>query len=376
MKAEKFLAPDAASALRQIRAKLGADAVILSNRPANSGSGVEIIAMSEADLSALTDGSQSSANATAPNPGMGQANALMQSVAGEMKSLRSLLEEQLAGLTLNDAERRDPVKASVWRTILNLGFSPALLRKLFEHLPNECDQAKALRWVRSALARNIRTPDEAIIERGGFYAFLGPTGVGKTTTVAKLAARCSMANGPGSVALVTLDNYRIGAFEQLRIYADIIGAPIYAVKDRAQLVDTLDKLSSRHLVLIDTAGMNQHDLRLADQVGLLCGDGLAVKRVLVVSATAQGSTLEDVLRGFGERDLFGCVLTKLDESVALGAVLDVMIRHRLAVLYVTQGQRVPEDIGKADVASLLDRVFKTPQRGAFCLRGNEFPSAP
>lgn len=374
LKAEKFLAPDAASALRQIRAKLGVDAVILSNRPAGSGNGVEMIAMSEADLSELTEGGTAGDTATT-DWGARRADVL-ESVAGEMKSLRGLLEEQLAGLTLSDAERRDPVKASVWRTVLNLGFSPALLRKLLQHMPEDCDQAKALRWVRTALARNIRTRDEGILERGGVYAFLGPTGVGKTTTVAKLAARCSMTHGPGSVALVTLDNYRIGAFEQLRIYADIIGAPIYAVKDQAQLVDTLDTLSSRRLVLIDTAGMNQHDLRLADQISLLCGDGLAVKRILLLAATAQGSTLEDMLRGFGERELFGCVLTKLDESVAFGAVLDVMIRHRLAVLYVTEGQRVPEDIVKADVDALLDRVFRTPQRGAFSLRENEFPRTP
>lgn len=375
MKAEKFLAPDAASALRQIRAKLGADAVILSNRPAHGGNGVEIIAMSEADLGELTDASAARDRAARTNRGLPGADDVMQSVAGEIKSLRGLLEEQLAGLTLSDAERRDPVKAAVWRTVLNLGFSPALLRKLLEHMPGDCDQAKALRWVRTALARNIRTRDDDIIERGGVYALLGPTGVGKTTTVAKLAARCSMAQGAGSVALVTLDNYRIGAFEQLRIYADIIGVPIYAVKDHTQLVATLDQLSSRRLVLIDTAGMNQRDLRLADQISLLCGDGLAVKRILLLAATAHGSTLEDMLRGYGERELFGCVLTKLDESVAFGALLDVMIRHRLTLLYVTEGQRVPEDIVKADVDALLDRVFRTPQRGAFSLRENEFPSA-
>lgn len=372
MKAEKFVASDAAAALRQVRAKLGPHAVILSNRPGNAG-GIEIIAMSENDLTALTDSVDQASVGSAPRGA--SFDAAMQSVAGEMKSLRSLLEEQLAGLALNDAERQNPVRARLWHNVLNLGFSPALLRKLLEHLPADFDQAKALRWVRAALARNLATAPDDIVDRGGVYALIGPTGVGKTTTVAKLAARCMVAHGRERLALVTLDNYRIGAFEQLRIYADIIGAPIFAVKSEAELAATLAELDRRHLVIIDTAGMNQRDLRLADQISMLCGDGLAVKRILVLAATAQGSTLEDVVRGFGVAELYGCILTKLDESVALGAVLDVVIRHRLRVLYVTHGQRVPEDIVRADVEALIERVFKAPPQGAFSLRDAEYPNA-
>lgn len=371
MKAEKFVAQNSAEALRLVRTQLGPNAVILSNR--STAAGVEVIAMSEADLSALAELGENDERAGLTSPSKTSSfDSVMRSMSGEMKSLRGLLEDQLAGLTLNDAERHDPIKAAVWREILNLGFSPALLRKLLEHMPADCDRPKAMRWVRAALARNIATLPQDLVERGGVYALVGPTGVGKTTTVAKLAARCMVRHGSDSLALVTTDNYRIGAFEQLRIYADILGAPIFAVQNEAQLEATLGELSSRHLVLIDTAGMNQRDLRLADQISMLCGEGLAVKRILVLAATAQGITLEDVVRGFGSADLFGCILTKLDESPALGAILDVIIRHRLRVLYVTDGQRVPEDILQADVNALLERVFSTPPQGAFALRDAEY----
>lgn len=371
MKAKKFFASDSAEALRKVRDQLGPSAVILSNRA--TATGVEVIAMAEADLCALTESSVTDGGV---NPGenakLSSFDSVMHSVSGEIKSLRGLLEDQLAELTFNDAERRDPVKAAVWRYVLNLGFSPALLRKLLGHLPADFDQGKAFRWVRAALARNINTLPEDIVERGGVYALVGPTGVGKTTTVAKLAARCLVAHGADSLALVTTDNYRIGAFEQLRIYANIIGAPLYAVKNDDDLESALAEIRDRHLVLIDTAGMNQRDLRVADQISMLCGEGLAVKRILLLAATAQGATLDDVVRGFGGADLYGCILTKLDETLALGAILDVIIRNRLRILYTTDGQRVPEDILQVHVNDLVERVFKTPPQGAFSLRDNEY----
>ena len=363
MRPSRFVGTDPSAVLAEVRARLGPDAVILANRAVDDG--IEVIAMSGSDLTAWASG-----EATSRNP-----DALA-SVAGEMQSLRSLLEGQLADLTFTDAERRNPVKATVWRSVMNLGFSPALVRKLLEHLPPNLDAANAMRWARAALARNIAVGQDDLVERGGVYALVGPTGVGKTTTIAKLAARCLMKRGEASVALVTIDNYRIGAYEQLRVYADILNAPLFAVNDDTALDAALAELAERHLVLVDTAGMNQHDQRLADQIGLLCRDGVEIERVLVLAAAAQGAALEEAVRGFGERKLAGCILTKLDESVTIGAALDVLIRHRLPVLYVTTGQRVPEDLDRANVDALIERVFTAPGQGAFALRDDEYSGAP
>lgn len=363
MRPSRFVGTDAQAVLADVRAQLGPDAVILANRQIDDG--IEVIAMSGADLAAWTAGGSG-----------GQNSEALASVAGEMQSLRSLLEGQLADLTFTDAERRNPVKATVWRNVMNLGFSPALVRKLLEHLPPQLDAGNAMRWARAALARNIAVGGEDIVERGGVFALVGPTGVGKTTTIAKLAARCLMKRGDASVALVTIDNYRIGAYEQLRVYADILNAPLFAVNDDAGLEAVLAELAGRHLVLVDTAGMNQHDQRLADQIGLLCHDGVEIDRILVLAAAAQGAALEEAVRGFGTRRLAGCILTKLDESVTIGAALDVLIRHRLPVLYLTTGQRVPEDLDRASVESLIERVFKAPGQSAFSLRDDEYGGAP
>lgn len=363
MRPSRFVGADAGSVLAEVRARLGPDAVILANRQVDDG--IEVIAMSGSDLAAWTSGA----------PGAQGADPLA-SVAGEMQSLRSLLEGQLADLTFTDAERRDPVKATVWRNVMNLGFSPALVRKLLEHLPAKLDAPTAMRWARAALARNMSVGKDELVARGGVCALVGPTGVGKTTTVAKLAARCIMQHGPASVALVTIDNYRIGAYEQLRVYADILNAPLFAVNDDAALDAALAELSGRHLVLVDTAGMNQHDQRLADQLGILCRDGREIERVLVLAAAAQGAALEEAVRGFGARKLAGCILTKLDESVTIGAALDVLIRHRLPVLYLTTGQRVPEDLQIATIDALVERVFKAPGQSAFSLRDDEYSGAP
>jgi flagellar biosynthesis protein FlhF len=169
--------------------------------------------------------------------------------------------------------------------------------------------------------------------------------VGKTTTVAKLAAECAIRLGPDKIALVTTDTYRIGAVDQLRIYGKIIGAPVYAIRTEADLRTTLSDLRARHLVLIDTVGMSQRDRRLADQVALL-------------SAVSHTNVLEDVVRAYRGDTVAGCILTKIDEALTLGGALDALIRHSLTLHYVTNGQRVPEDLHRPNPLYLIERAFR------------------
>ncbi len=302
-------------------------------------------------------------------------------LAREIRMLRGLVEGQLAGFAWGDMTRRDPLRAEAMKRLLAAGFSSAFARQLLDSLPREeADLNRALKWVKSAIGHNLRIagPEEDLVERGGVYALVGPTGVGKTTTVAKLAARAVLRHGAAKVALVTTDTYRIGAQDQLRIYGRILGTPVFAVRDEGDLELTLADLSSRHLVLIDTVGMSQRDKRVAEQIALLCGENdgeeRGVKRLLLLGAPSQGVTLEEVARAYSGPGLIGCILTKIDEALTYGPVLDVAIRHELPLHYVTNGQRVPEDLHQANPTYLADRAFRVNQTDSpFTQEDGDYP---
>jgi flagellar biosynthesis protein FlhF len=241
--------------------------------------------------------------------------------------------------------------------MLDAGFSPRLARDLLTGLPREIGIAKALAWVEAAADRALLTVDgeDAIIDRGGVYALVGPTGVGKTTTTAKLAARCVLRHGASRMAMITTDSYRIGAHEQLRIYGRILGVPVYLVKDAEDLRQTLSSLTNRHMVLIDTIGMSQRDRMVEEQTAMFGYSG--VKRLLLLAATGRGDTLDDVVRAYSGADVAGCILSKVDEAASLATALDVIIRHRLPLHYVSNGQRVPEDLHSPKRTYLLHRAF-------------------
>ena len=287
-----------------------------------------------------------------------QAEVIPHAVMEEIRSLRKIVEQHLAGFAWGESSRREPVKTEVLRQMLDSGFSPQFARDLLEALPSELDASQAMAWVKGAADRELLTitAESDIIDRGGVYALVGPTGVGKTTTTAKLAARCVLRHGPSRVALVTTDSYRIGAHEQLRIYGRILGVPVYLVKDGAELRQTLAELQHKHIVLIDTMGMSQKDKLVPELTDML--SGCAVQRLLLLSCTSRGDTLDDVVRAYQGDGLAGCLLTKVDEAASLAAALDVIMRHRLRLHYVSNGQRVPEDLHLPNRAYLLHRAFK------------------
>jgi len=298
----------------------------------------------------------------------------MQDIAREIRMLRGLLESQMAGMAWGELSKHAPEKLEVLRQLLSAGFCAALSRQLIDKMPNGMSLDTGMKWVKAALTHNLPSLNakDDIVERGGVYALIGPTGVGKTTTVAKLAARCALAYGPQSVALLTTDSYRIGAHDQLRIYGRILGVPVHDVKDETDLQLTLGELSDRHLVLIDTVGMGQRDQRIGEQLAMFGQDNVGT--VLLLAANAQAGTLDDVARRYKNNHLVGCILSKLDETMALGGCLDVAIRHRLPLHFVTNGQRVPEDLHRANLAYLVDRAFRSPQENSvFQLQKDEYP---
>ncbi|NLC24383.1 MAG: flagellar biosynthesis protein FlhF, partial [Oxalobacter sp.] len=271
-------------------------------------------------------------------------------VMTELRSMRTMFETQLAEITWGSKQEREPLRADLMREMLTAGFSPGMARYLVENLPEQEKADGGMRWVQRALARNLVTVgnEDDLLDQGGVFALVGPTGVGKTTTTAKLAARFVMRHGAGKLALITTDGYRIGGFEQLRIYGKILGVMVHSVKDQADLRIALDELKNKHTVLIDTVGMSQRDRMVADQIAMLSNTGKDVKRLLCLSATSTGETLNEVVSAYKGNGLAGCIMTKMDEAATIGNLLDVIIRQKLALYYVANGQRVPEDLEVAD----------------------------
>ncbi|MEO5933272.1 MAG: flagellar biosynthesis protein FlhF, partial [Duganella sp.] len=258
------------------------------------------------------------------------AAAEMQVMMSEIRAMRGMMETQLAEIAWGSTQAREPQKAAVLREMLAAGFSASLARYLIDKLPADRDAADSLRWIKTVLTRNLSAManEDALIDQGGVFALVGPTGVGKTTSTAKLAARCVMRHGPDKLALITTDAYRIGAHEQLRIYGKILGVMVHSVKDEADLRIALKELKNKHTVLIDTVGVSQRDQMVTEQVAMLQGAGADVKRLLCLNATATQETLNEVVHAYQGSGLAGCIMTKLDEAASIGNVLDVVIRQK------------------------------------------------
>jgi flagellar biosynthesis protein FlhF len=400
MNARKFIAGSSREALKLVRVELGADAVILSNRKVAEG--VEIVAVPNSELAHLSEtrmnetrmpesvakspvrsgklSAQGASQAAALGAKVLEANdkretkdttAEQQTLLSEIKTMRNMMQEQMACLSWSDLQQRDPARSGLLRDMLNVGFSPMLSRQLLDKIPAN----GGLDWLRRILGHNLRvaTAREDVVARGGIYALVGPTGVGKTTTTAKLAARAVVRYGADKVALVTTDSYRIGAHEQLKIYGKILGVSVHAVRDTEDLKLTLSGLKHKHLVLIDTMGMGQRDSRVAEQAQMF--DAVGVQRLLLLNATSSGSTLDDVVKMYGGNSVIGCIPTKLDEAVILGTVLDAVVRHKLTMHYIASGQRVPEDLHEVNLEYLLHKVFKDAGKPnpAFVMQETELP---
>ncbi|GGW63108.1 flagellar biosynthesis protein FlhF [Alishewanella tabrizica] len=281
----------------------------------------------------------------------------------EMLSMRQLLQHQVSGLMWQDLARREPVRALVIENLQQLGLSEQIADQLACFMPDDLNAADAWDTALELLAGQLNTTNDDILRRGGVIALVGPTGVGKTTTVAKLAAGFAKRHGVDQVALITTDCFRIGAFEQLATFGRIIGCPVKQAKDSEELSLLLNQLQQRKLILIDTAGMSQRDLRLAEKLASLVHNSrVKIKSYLVLSATAQAKVMQESVQQFKRIGLAGCIFTKLDECLSLGEVINVAIQNALPVSYLTHGQRVPEDIRIAEASALVQEAEQLRQQ--------------
>ena len=270
-----------------------------------------------------------------------------------------------SGMGWFEATRRRPGQMRLLRNLLGCHFSPMLARTLVELLPSDYADAQADEWLRQMLMRALAGvnqgvgltlgEDRTLFDAGGVFALIGPTGVGKTTSIAKIAAHHVLRHGPRSLALITADVYRIGAQEQLRAFGRMLGVPVQVAQDREVLQRLLKEHEGCRLILIDTAGIGQRDDRVGQLTSAL--EVSQVRRVLVMNAAAQPGSLEEVLGAFGARDTAGVLLSKVDEAVGLGACLDALVRHRLPLLGYADGQRVPEDYHAVNFGRLVEMAL-------------------
>ena len=396
MQVKRFFAADMRQAMKLVRDELGADAAIIGNR--RIAGGVELtaaldytpqalaprvpnmeledelrktasrIVSAQAELSMRGD-SDASTNRqlfaglpltaaeplveptfiepprpAAPAPAAAVDQRVFDSMRFELNGLRELLEVQLGSLAWTQLQGSKPQQANLWRRLQRIGLSGPLSRDLLALTAEVEEPRQAWRMLLAHLARMIATPQIEPLEEGGVIAMVGPAGMGKTTTLAKLAARYVLKYGASNIALVSMDSYRIGAQEQLKTLGRILNVPVTHVDPGQSLANALDPLLRKRVVLIDTAGLQASDPALRMQLESLAGRGIKSKNYLVLATTSQKQVLTAAYHSYKRCGLAGCILTKLDETASLGEVLSLAISHELPVAYLTDGPRIPDDL--------------------------------
>lgn len=389
MKIKRFMDTDMRNVLRRVREEQGPDAVILSNRRVDGG--IEVITAvdydealvqqalgSNTDFSDFADyraemppGDDSMVDASVANadeveiltadlrhaddavvPAADEAapaaiephQPSIVQMQSDISSLRDLLETQLSGLVWKDKSRRSPLQAQMLRNLSRIGLAPDIANMIANRTAPVSKQKDLWREPLVTLTHTIPMAEDDLLSAGGVAALVGPTGVGKTTTIAKMAARYAMEHGSDDIALVCADAYRIGAKEHLMAFANIIGAKVHAASTPDELTLLIERLKNKKLVLVDTEGLSQRDLDLSSRLAAFGNSADQVRFYLTLSATCQESGLDEIVRRFSRVPLAGAVVTKIDEAGQLGCILSALIRHNLPMSYVADGQRIPDDL--------------------------------
>jgi flagellar biosynthesis protein FlhF len=357
MKLKRFVAADTRSAMQQIKATFGPDAVILSSHHVEGG--VEIVAAIDFDESVLSATTAISSPASLPPAQSTPVLTPLDDMRQEIQTLRGMLEAQLRGSVGGSTE---PLHTVLLQKLLYLGASHTTASAWVHTVSPELNQQRAWQYLMAHIAEQIPIRDKQRIEEGGVYAFVGPTGVGKTTTLAKIAARFSLRFGADKLGLVTMDTYRIAAQEQLVLYGKILGVNVCVAHDEVSLSRVLRQLSDKKLILIDTAGMNPADERVSKQMQVLGTYLQSIGKVLVLSATSHYQVLSEAIKRYQASEVDQCILTKLDESLAVGGAISAVIEAGLGLSYLTHGQRVPEDIKMATRHQLVELLAQQEQQ--------------
>jgi len=396
VKIKRFMDTDMRQVLRRVRDEQGPDAVILSNRRVDGG--IELIAAIDYDEALMqhalgsqpdfvAESSAVSGSVTEPEdiideptsdttadavsadqmsiaaekdintpdfdkPNVWSQEPTLVKMRSEISSLRGLLETQLSGLVWKDKSRRSPMQAQILRNLSRIGLAPDIATMIANRTAPVSDDKQLWRAPLVTLAQTIPVVHDELIKSGGVAALIGPTGVGKTTTIAKIAAQYAMRRGSDEIALICADAYRIGAKEHLMAFANIIGTKVHSASNSDELTMLLQRLKSKRLILIDTEGMSQRDIDLSNRLAAYGSNSDRVSFYLTLSAASQESGLEETVRRFSQVPLAGAIVTKIDEAGQLGCVISTVIRNNLPIAFVADGQRVPDDLHPAEKKKL------------------------
>ncbi|TXR39326.1 flagellar biosynthesis protein FlhF [Ectopseudomonas mendocina] len=406
MQVKRFFAVDMRTAMKLVRDELGADAAIIGNR--RVAGGVELtaaldyqvpapvrpnpaleaelrktqarIASAQAELSTRAEQDagkdrqlfanesllapelpatpvkpQRPVEAAAPATPAVDPRAL-DAMRFELNGLRELIEVQLGSIAWGQLQNRRPQQANLWRRLQRMGLSAELSQALLSKVAGVAEPRQAWRMLLAHLAHAIKTPKVEPLEEGGVIALVGPAGMGKTTTLAKLAARYVLKYGAQQVALVSMDSFRIGAHEQLKTLGRILGVSVTQIDPGQSLLQAMAPLSKKRVVLVDTAGLPGSDPALRLQLESLAAPRIRAKNYLVLAATSQSQVLKAAYHSYKRCGLAGCILTKLDEAASLGEVLGLAIGQQLPVAYVTDGPRIPDDLHVPRSHQLVSRA--------------------
>ena len=408
MKIKRFLADNISTAMAQVRRELGPDAVILSNQQrdgqveivcavdydesrlaasaTNSNSRLDLQAPTgsgyadQADSSNLsqmravgtglprsnrddypTDAAGARSDGVASeNSGFQQRawanDSRMEEMHNSVDSLRDLVENQLLDMVWSGAARHQPNTSLAVRKLLEAGFSAQSSRSLLAEIPEGYNRQRALQVALTLLKRKLPSPKPSLLETGGRIAVVGPSGVGKTSIAVGLCAQFARQHGVAEVALVGLDNQRVGAQEQLRMYGQLMGMPVRLVADFSHLKKTLHELQDKSLVVVDTAGFSGRDEALQPELRKLMGlASEELQTMLVLPAYGSAQFLKETVKRYRISIPQSCAISHLDAIRQPGIVLSTLLEQQLVAELTTDGPRIGEDLKPFEVGSLLAR---------------------
>ncbi len=279
--------------------------------------------------------------------------SLLMEMSRELKSLRSAMDSKLSSVSWSAMSQTNPVRADLLQRLAGMSISRKLSVKIANRFTNHADSEVVFSQATELLAKVLPVANDDLLQHGGIAALVGPTGVGKTTTIAKLAAKFILKHGPRQVALITTDNYRIGAHEQLNTYGRILDVPVRVASSAAELRNLINGFSDKRLILIDTAGMSQRDMKLVEQINTLQQSGLAIKSYLVMSAATEYKAMNEIIKAFQVFEAQASILTKLDEAATIGSAISSIIENNLPLSFIADGQQVPEDMHSPCARTLI-----------------------
>lgn len=366
MKVKVFTASNIQDAMAQVKGELGRDAVILHTRRFRKGGFLGFFGREMVEVMAAIDTpppapvpERKAAHQTVVIPRPNEEEPKVTAIQLEMANMRKMIEQVLTKLP-----RQEKLRPPLYDALVKNDIDPVIAENLVQGLPEEgpltgSNPAFVRQLLMERLTNHLQRVEGIAVPETGckVVAFIGPTGVGKTTTIAKLAA--SFAFGQGlKVAIVTADTYRISAVEQLKTYADIIDVPLEIVYTPDEMKAALYRHRDKRLVLIDTAGRSpRNQYQLAELQALLAVDPY-IETHLVLSATTKYADALDTVNRFSVCSPQKFLFTKIDEASNMGTLFNLLYQFPTTLSYITTGQNVPDDIELANPATLANMVLR------------------